>query len=125
MRAADHIKKAFDDHIAKAEKALRALPLDGIENTIAIAELAGQLKPYMRMYTPLEAAERYGCKNSLAGLRNAAIASLADDCAREGVQPAGFADRVLMSLPAAAAKNADLIRELNTIAVAEQMERTR
>lgn len=124
LRDAKAIKKAHDDHVAKANKALTLLPLNDFNGVIAIAAMAGMLDPHIRMYTPIEEAKYYGYKRALVELRRASIEWLARDCALKGVQVAGFVDTIRTAMPAAAATHADLIRELNTLAVAEQMEKS-
>lgn len=122
-READHIKKAFDDHEARAAKALSLLPLNDFEGVIAIAELAGDLAPGVRMYTPLESARRDGYRSTQRDLLLYAVKYLAADCAIRGHDVATYVETVRSKMPAAAAKHTDLIRELNTLAVSEQLEK--
>lgn len=123
-READRIKKAYEAHEARAEKALSLLPLNDLEGVIAIAEIAGDLTPGIRMYSPLEAARRNGVRYTHRDLLIHAVKYLARDCAIRGQDVATYVENVRTQMPAAATKHADLIRELTTLAVAERLEQT-
>lgn len=63
-------------------------------------------------------------RESLNDMARNAINDLARTCARRGRNPAEFVAEIAYALPALKARYTAMITELNTLAVAQQMEKT-
>lgn len=114
------IKRTYDQRHAAAFKTLATLPAVAVADVIALAELDRQIG-HPRML--LDEIQRHGWGYTAAQLRRTAIDGLAHSCA-SGTEPVDLlVEKLRAALPAAAAKHADLIRTINTLAVAEQLQR--
>lgn len=114
------IKRAWDTRHAAATAALRTLPTGSVAEIVALAALAREIGSPRDLR---ERAEIYGWTYTARRLRNDALASLAHRCAGEAEPVEIWVEKLRAALPDATAKHADLIHALNTLAVAEQMQR--
>lgn len=120
INEAKAIKRDWDKRVADATQALQALPIAGVADVIALAELDHSLG---RPAALIEAVEHFGWAHVDGYRRREAIAGLARRCASDASPPAKFVAAVRDAMPQAAARHADLIQRINTLAVAQQIER--
>ncbi|KVW92634.1 hypothetical protein [Thiobacillus denitrificans] len=121
LSAAKNIKRDWDQHVALAHALLVAIPLPGVADIIALGELAHEIG-YPRML--LNDIENYGWNHAAATLKRNALDSLAHRCASDAKPPTEFVAAIRATMPAAAARHADLIRQITTLAVSEQLQKT-
>lgn len=121
LTEAKAIKRAWDKAIADATRALETIAAPGVADVIALADLGGQL--HFRSGV-IEGIEDYGWKYQAAVFVRNARDQLAWDCAHKNRRPAEFADEIRAAMPAAAEKNAELIRQINPIAVGQMLAKT-
>lgn len=121
LTEAKAIKRAWDKAIADATRALETIAAPGVADVIALADLGGQL--HFRAGV-IDDIEYHGWKYQAASFVRQAVLQLAWDCARQDRRPAEFADEIRAAMPAAAEKNAELIRQINPIAVGQMLART-
>jgi hypothetical protein len=125
-REARRIKADYDKRVKDAVAEYGKLPHTEIADIVALSVLAGNRAGIDR-HTMNTIRERPHWLNSeLSSVARDAISSLAHADARDKVNPKsriGTATRIF--IPTIKENYAALIRELNTIAVAEQMEKTR
>lgn len=121
LTEAKAIKRAWGKAIADATSALEAIAATGVADVIALADLGGQLHFRSGVITD---TEDYGWKYQAATFVRQAVEQLAWNCARQNRRPAEFADEIRAAMPAAAEKNAELIRQINTIAVGQMLAKT-
>lgn len=120
LNEAKRIKRTYDQRHAAAFKTLATLPAVAVADVIALAELDRQIG-HPRML--LDEIERHGWDYMAAQLRRTAIDGLAHICA-SGTEPVDLlVEKLRAALPAAVDKHAGLIRTINTMAVAEQLQR--
>lgn len=119
---AKRIKADYDAHVEQAQAALGKLP-KGVADIVALSACAQRTPVYHWTLERMRARPRE-VLDDLNDIRREAISTLAHRCAREGIQPAGFADTIRLAMPAAAEKHAALIGELNALAVAAQLEKS-
>ena len=123
IREADAIRKKYDKDVAAAHKHLSALPRACISDIVAIcAADRGQPLGWLEMDTMR--TSRYPLDHLNATARDC-IQSLAWICVRKGSDPAEFTADILRRMPDLKAKHADLITELNALAVAQQLEQNK
>jgi len=120
INEAASIKRDYDKRVDEATRALQAIPLSAVADVIALAELDHNLG---RPAALLEDIEQYGWDTIAHQHRGEAIAGLARRCACETAPAAEFVGGVRAAMPAAAARHTDLIQRINTLAVAQTIER--
>lgn len=118
IREARAIKRAWDTRLAAAAAALQTLPAESAAELVALAALAREIGSPRDL---IERVEAYGWPYNARQLRRDTLASLAHRCAGETDPVDIWVEKVRAALPAAADQNADLIRRINTLAVAEQL----
>jgi hypothetical protein len=119
LAAAKNIKRDWDKHVSMAYTLLDAIPLAGVADVIALGELARELGSPRLL---LEDIGHFGWHYKAGSIMNESLATLSRRCASDQKDPTEFAASVRAAMPAAAAKHADLIRQITTLAVAQQME---
>lgn len=119
LAAAKNIKRDWDKHVSLAYALLDAIPLAGVADVIALGELARELGSPRLL---LEDIEHFGWHHKAGSIMNESLATLSRRCASDQKDPAEFVATVRAAMPAAAAKHADLIRQITTLAVAQQMD---
>lgn len=112
------IKRTWDTRLATATAALNTLPAESVADLVALAALAREIGSPRDL---IERIEAYGWNYTARQLRRDALASLAHRCAGETGPVDLWTEKVRAALPAAADKNADLIRRINPLAVAEAL----
>lgn len=115
------IKRAWDKAIADATRALGAIAAPSVADVIALADLGRQL--HFRSGV-IDDIEYRGWKCQAAIFVREAVEQLAWNCASQNRRPAEFADEIRAAMPAAAEKNAELIRQINAIAVGQMLAKT-
>lgn len=125
-REAKRIKADYDKRVTEALAEYGKLPRTGIADIVALSVLSGERAGISR-YTMNTIRERpHWLTSELTSVARDAISSLAHACAREKSNPKGLVKQALdIFIPTILENHAAIIRELNTIAVAEKMERTR
>lgn len=118
---ADRIRAQYERDVALAHNHLDALPHTDIADIIALAAADNMAPGPMEMESL-----RYTrwLRESLNDMARNAINDLARTGARRGRNPAEFAAEIAYALPALKTGYAAMITELNTLAVAQQMEKT-
>lgn len=117
IKTARFIKRDYDTRIAAAKTALATLPQSSVADIVALGELARELGSPALL---LDGVERCGWPYMAASIKRAAIDWLAHRCVSEGKTAAEIA----AAMPEAAARHADLIRQINTLAVAHTLQQT-
>lgn len=125
-REARAIKAEHDKRVADAISILATLPTDTIADCVAV------LGTTSRIPVGLYEMERFRHRNSYWGtihtiLRDTAhdaIRRMAHDCARDKIDPAQRRQQIIDGLTAQKITHAEIINELNALAVAEQLETT-
>lgn len=121
LTAAKNIKRDWDQHVSLAHALLMAIPLPGVADVIALGELAREIGHPRGL---IDDIERNGWTYTANALKREALDTLASRCAYEAKPPTEFVDNVRATMAAAAEKHADLIRQINTIAVGQQLLKT-
>lgn len=116
---AKNIKRDWDRHVALARALLTAVPLPHVADVIAAGELAREIG-HPRML--VDDIERNGWAHVGQTIKRNALDTLANRCAYQATDPTKFVASVRAALPAAAERHADLIRQINTLAVAETLQ---
>lgn len=124
-REAKRIKADYDKRVKEAMAEYSKLPHTEIADIVALAVLSGVREGISR-YTMNTIRERpHWLKSELGSVVRDSISSLAHACAGEKNNPKGLTRRALeVFIPTIKENHAAIIRELNAIAVAEQLERT-
>lgn len=125
-REAKGIKADYDKRAKEALAEYGKLPHTEIADIVALSVLAGERAGISR-YTMETIRERpHWLASELSSVARDAISSLAHSCARDKLNPKGLIGTATkVFIPTIKQNYAAIIRELNTIAVAEQMERIR
>ncbi len=118
---ADRIRAQYERDVALAHNHLDALPHTDIADIIALAAAANMAPGPMEMES---LRHTRWLRESLNDMARNAITDLARTCALRGRNPAEFAAEIAYALPALKTGYAAMITELNTLAVAQQMEKT-
>lgn len=121
LAAANTIKRDYDKHVALTRALLDAIPLTGIADVIALCELDRQLG---RPDLLLNDIECNGWDYTSSTLKRQALDGLAHRGAYGQRDPTEFAASVRAAMPAAAEKHAALIRQITTLAVSQQLQKT-
>lgn len=122
-RAANAIKKDHERRFKEALEALDHLPSIAIDDIVALASIAGELSDLKAL-----AAGRYAGVETQWALRDvirSALSWLAYKVARDQLDPAAYRESVRGEMQAHKDRHAELIQKLNTLAVAEQMEKSK
>lgn len=120
LTEAKRIKRDWDQRKSVALKALSMLPSASVADVIALADLDHQIgAPHLLT----GAVQTYGWAYMSTQLRRDAIDGLAYRCACDGAPVDQCVETLRAAMPAAAAMRAALIETINTLAVAEQMQR--
>lgn len=124
-REAKRIKADYDKRVKEAIAEYGNLPHTEIADIVALSVLAGERAGISR-YTMDTIRERpHWLTSELTSVARDAINNLAHDCAREKNNPKGMVKRALeVLIPAIKENHADLIRELNALAVQAQLEKS-
>lgn len=123
-READRIKSDYDKREQQATAEMRMLPHDSIDDIVALLG-ARQRQPLDRYELERIRTQHWG-EGVLHQLRehaSCAIGGLGRSCAYDGKNPGEFRQQIADRLPLLKQQHADLIRELNTLAVSQQLER--
>lgn len=99
-------------------KVLQTLPHEAPEDVIALSHLAGELRPDGL----LDACVRWGWQRQLCDIQHDALATLGHRCANQTTPPAQWCKALAEQIPAAKALHADLIAQVNALAVADQLQ---
>lgn len=124
-READRIKADYDKREQEAIAEMRTLPHASIDDIVAL--LGAHQRQPLDHYDMERIRTRHWGKGVLDQLREhaiCAIGGLGRSCAYDGKNPAEFRQQIAERLPQMKQQHADLIRELSTLAVAQQMEKT-
>lgn len=121
INEAKRIKRDWDQRVTAATAALLAIPLAGVADVIALAELDHSVG---RPHALLEDIAYSGWNAMGESLRREAINGLASRCASSTTPASEFVAAVRDAMPLAAAKHAELVQQINTLAVAQSLERT-
>jgi hypothetical protein len=124
-REAKRIKADYDKRVKEATAEYSKLPHTEIADIVALSVLAGERAGISRwtMDSIRELPSRL--QYELSNVAREAISSLAHDCAREKNNPKGMVKRAQeVFIPIIKGNHAAIIRELNTLAVAAQLERS-
>jgi len=125
VREAKRIKADYDKRVKEALAEYCKLPHTEIADIVALSVLAGERAGISRWTMDSIRQRPNRLKYELMEVARGAINSLANDCAREKNNPTGLVKSALaIFIPTIKENHAAIIRELNTIAVAEQMERS-
>lgn len=122
-REANAIKADCDRRTKAALESLGKLPSSAVDDVVALASIAMELSDLKAL-----AFGRYGGGSVQLALRDAvrtAVSSLAYKVASKQLDPAAFAESVRGEMQAHKDSHAELIQKLNTLAVAERMEKSR
>lgn len=125
-REAKRIKADYDKRVKEAIAEYSKLPHTEIADIVALSVLAG-CRTGIDRYTMDSIRNRpRWMKSDLSSVARDAISALAHDCAREKNNPRGMVRQAQeVFIPTIKENHAAIIRELNTLAVVEQMENTR
>ncbi len=125
IREADAIRADYDKRRKIALESFASLPRAGIDDCIALIATANRRPLDGYDLERFRSGQIFGTvKGELADRANDALRDLADACARDKLNFAERRHQILEGLPAMKEQHADLIRELNALAVAERMEKT-
>lgn len=125
-REAKRIKVDYDKRVKEAMAEYGKLPHTEIADIVALSVLSGERAGIPR-YTMDTIRDRpHWLERELRSVARDAISSLAHACAGEKNNPKGqIGTATKVFIPTIKETYGDLIRELNAIAVGEQMEKTR
>lgn len=124
IREADAIRADYEKRRKIALESFSSLPRASIDDCIALIGTANRLPLQLYQIERFRAGQQFGTiKGELGDIANDAIRDLADACARDKLNFAQRRHQILEGLPALKEQHADLIRELNTLAVAQQLGR--
>ncbi len=125
-REAKRIKADYDKRVKEALAEYNKLPHTEIADIVALSVLDGNRAGIDRHTMDTIRERPHWLKSELSSVARDAISSLAHACARDKNNPKGLTKQALdIFIPTIKENHAALIRELNTIAVGEQMEKTR
>jgi hypothetical protein len=125
-REAKRIKADHDKRVKEALAEYGKLPHTEIADIVALSVLAGERAGIERYVMDTIREHPHWLKSELSTVARDAIISLAHACASDKLNPKGLTRQAQdILIPTIKANHAAIIRELNTIPVAEQMERTR
>lgn len=126
LREAKRIKADYDKRVKEALSEYNKLPHTEIADIVALSVLSGN-RAGIDSYVMKTIRERpHWLKSELSSVARDAISALAHSDARDNNNPKGMTRQAVeIFIPTIKENHAALIRELNTIAVSEQMEKTR
>lgn len=116
---AQGIKAAWEARHKDAVKALMGIIQEPVADVIALADLAGNLYPDRLA----RECVKWGWESQVLDLRRDAVGTLAHRAANASAEVAGWVQALAAELPAARAKHAVLIAQVNALAVAHYMQR--
>ena len=122
-REAKRIKDTHERRLEEASAAIGKLPSIAIDDIVALASIAGELSELNALV-----AGRYASVEIQWALRDvtrSALSWLAYKVARDQLDPAAYRESVRGEMQAHKDRHAELIQKLNTLAVAEQMEKSK
>lgn len=116
---AKRIQAEWESRHKLATKALLTLPHEAPADVIALAALSGNLKPSYLLRDCVE----WGWQSTLRDLQLEAIRTLAHRCANQTTPPHQWVQALAAEIPAAKARNNDLIAQVIALAVANTLQR--
>lgn len=116
---AKRIQAQWESRHKLATKALLTLPHEAPADVIALAALSGNLKPSYLLRDCVE----WGWQSTLRDLHLEAISTLAHRCANQTTPPHQWVQALAAEIPAAKARNNDLIAQVIALAVANTLQR--
>ncbi len=123
-REAKRIKADWDKRLNDAVAELGKLPRTSIDDIVVLAAMANHPRPPIGRYDlDYIRANPQRLKAEMETISRDATSSLAHACANDAAIPATRRNAILIGMAAWKDKHADLIRELNAIAVAAQLEK--
>ncbi|MBC2731354.1 hypothetical protein [Thiobacillus sp.] len=125
IREADAIRADYEKRRKIAMESFATLPHDAVDDCIALIGTAYRRPLDGYELERFRTGQIFGTVMSELNERvSAAIRTLAEACASDKLNFAHRRHQILEGMPAMKEQHADLIRELNTLAVAEQMEKS-
>lgn len=115
---ARRIKAEWDARHKAATKALLGIPHEAPEDVIALGDLAGTLYPDR---LPRDCV-KWGWQNELRDLQRETLATLAHKAANGSADVADWVNALGAQVPAAKARHASLIAQVNALAVASKLQ---
>lgn len=123
-REAWAIKAEHDKRVSDAIPILAALPTDTIADCVAVIGTMSRIPVGRYEMERFRRLDGYWdtIHSNLRGSAHDAIRQMAHDCARDKIDPVQRRQQIIDGLTAQKITHAELINELNALAVAEQME---
>lgn len=122
-RDAKAIKADYDKRVKEAAAVFDTLPHTSIDDIVALAALNNPTQPISRYELIYIRETPQQLKNEMATIARDTLGDLARSCAYKKASPSATRFGILTVMQAWKNKHADLISELNTLAVQAQLEK--